>query len=91
MLGRSLEQNNFDDEGRTLPSRTLSFALARVWSDLQINPDIRQIAALGLKGMQAWPAFEICLQRLPLADHPDRHLAHEVEHLLKGWLSIVFR
>lgn len=93
MLGRSLdtERGTFSGEARRMkrrePTRILSYALARVWADLQINPDIRQITALGLKGLEAWPAFEICLQRLPLADHPNMHLAQEVEHLLPALAS----
>lgn len=64
------------------PLRTLSRALARVWAKLDIDKSFRVEAALSLTSTQAWPAFEICLETLPLVDHPDRDRAGLIERLL---------
>ncbi len=64
------------------PSRTLSRALARVWSNLHIDESFRVEVALSLVGTHAWPAFAICLGALPLVDVPDHKWASLTERLL---------
>ncbi len=52
-------------------SRVLSRSLARLWANPNLSDDIRVQAAIGLRAARAWPALEICLEMLPLADQSD--------------------
>jgi len=60
------------------PSRVLSRSLARLWVNPNLSDDIRVQAAIGLRAARAWPALEICLEMLPLADQSNDRQA--------GWL-----
>jgi hypothetical protein len=69
------------------PSRVLSRALARVWANLSLSDAVRVEAALGLIAARAWPAFDICLATLPLADDPDHRLGTWLQRLLPALAS----
>jgi hypothetical protein len=69
------------------PSRVLSRALARVWANLSLGDDVRVEAALALMAAKAWPAIDICLSTLPLADDPDHRQPALLQRLLPALAS----
>lgn len=63
------------------PAPTLARAMAQVWVDPEQADWVRLEAALGLIAAKAWPAFEIVLTGLPLADsstHPSSAFAERL-------------
>jgi hypothetical protein len=77
----------YTNEGAENPSPVLSRVLGRVWANLSLGDDARVEAALGLIAAQAWPAFEICLGTLPLADDPGHRPAALLHRLLPALAS----
>ncbi len=65
----------------------VSRSLARVWANLDLNDGVRIQTALGLIAANAWPALEICLGTLPLADQADSWQAHMLARLLPALAS----
>ncbi len=63
------------------PAPTLARALARIWIDPLHQESVRTEAAMGLIAAKAWPAFEIVLTGLPLADYGQHPRGTLAEHL----------